>query len=134
MTRPTSGLSGDTSQRANVSRSRGASFGSGCRTAGTPAALAAEGLRSGDFNGAHQALLELERTTSGGERDAARLARAQLLSSHGRGSEALALSRDLEAYASSSSVRDKARDLRERLTKNVEQDRSPSASPGINQP
>ena len=96
--------------------------------------LAAEGLRSGDFNGAHQALLELERTTSGGERDAARLARAQLLSSHGRGAEALVLSRDLEAYASSSSVRDKARDLRERLTKNVEQDRSPSASPGINQP
>ena len=96
--------------------------------------LAAEGLRSGNFNQAQQALLELERTTGGGERDAARLARAQLLSSHGRGAEALALSRDLEMHASSSLVRDKARDLRERLTKNSGADRSPSEPPGINQP
>lgn len=96
--------------------------------------LAAEGLRSGNFNQAQEALLELERTTGGGERDAARLARAQLLSSHGRGAEALALSRDLEAHASSSLVRDKARDLRLRLTKNSGADRSASELPGINQP
>jgi hypothetical protein len=96
--------------------------------------LAAEGLRSGNFNQAQEALLELERTTGGGERDAARLARAQLLSSHGRGAEALALSRDLETHASSSLVRDKARDLRLRLTKNSGADRSASELPGINQP
>lgn len=96
--------------------------------------LAAEGLRNGNFNQAHQALLELERTASGGERDAARLARAQLLSSHGRGAEALALSRDLETHASSSLVRDKARDLSERLTKNSAADRSTTTPPGIYQP
>ena len=96
--------------------------------------LAAEGLRSGNFNQAHQALLELERTTGGGERDAARLARAQLLSSHGRAAEALTLSRELEARASSSLVRDKARDLRLRLTKNSGADRSASGLPGVNQP
>lgn len=96
--------------------------------------LAAEGLRNGDFNGAHQALLELERTTVGGERDAARLARAQLLSSHGRSAEALALGSELEAHASSSLVREKARDLRLRLTKDSAGDRSPSMPPGINQP
>lgn len=96
--------------------------------------LAAEGLRSGNFNQAHQALLELERTTGGGERDAARLARAQLLSSHGRGAEALALSLELEAHGSSSLVRDKARELRLRLTKNSAADRSTVDLPGINQP
>lgn len=96
--------------------------------------LAAEGLRSGDFNQAHQALLELERTTGGGERDAARLARAQLLSSHGRGAEALGLSLELEAHGSSSLVRDKARELRLRLTKNSAADRSAVDLPGINQP
>ena len=96
--------------------------------------LAADGLRSGDFNGANLALLELERTTGGGERDAARLARAQLLSSHGHNAEALAISRELEQRASSSVVRDKARDLRESLTKNSTTDRSPAAAPGINQP
>jgi hypothetical protein len=96
--------------------------------------VAAEGLRNGNFDQAHQALLELERTTGGGERDAARLARAQLLSSHGRGAEALALSRELEAHASSSVVRDKARDLRLRSTKNSAADRSAAELPGINQP
>jgi len=96
--------------------------------------LAADGLRTGDFNGANVALLELERTTTAGERDAARLARAQLLSSHGRSAEALTISRELEQRASSSVVRDKARDLRQRLTKISTTDRSPAAAPGINQP
>ncbi|HEX2873669.1 MAG TPA: hypothetical protein VHP33_20570 [Polyangiaceae bacterium] len=96
--------------------------------------LAAEGLRNGNFNQAHQALLELERTTGSGERDAARLARAQLLASHGRGAEALVLSRELEARASSSLVRTKARELSEHLAKNSAADRSAVELPGINQP
>jgi hypothetical protein len=96
--------------------------------------VAAEGLRTGRFEQASRALLELERSTLGGERDAARLARAQLLSSHGRGAEALALARQLEREAVSSVVRDKARELRMRLTKNQDEGRSLQPAPGINQP
>jgi hypothetical protein len=72
---------------------------------------AASALRVSNFAQAHQAFLELEHSTSGGERDAARLARAQLLSSHGRGSEARPLLEDLASHAESSTVRSKARAL-----------------------
>jgi hypothetical protein len=96
--------------------------------------LAAEGLRTGNSSMAERALLELERTTRGGERDAAQLARAQLLSSHGRRGEALTLAQGLESSAASSLVRHKARDLRLLLTKNVEAERSTEGGAGIKQP
>lgn len=85
---------------------------------------AAAALRVDDFAEAQAALLEIERSTGGAEHDAARLARAQLLSSHSRTAEALPLLRDLATQAPSGSVRDKARDLLARLTKNNGGDRS----------
>lgn len=91
---------------------------------------AATALRVDDFGAAQAAFLEIERSTGGAERDAARLARAQLLSSHGRTAEALPLLRDLAAQAQSSPVRDKAHDLLARLTKTDARDRS-TARPGV---
>lgn len=91
---------------------------------------AATALRADDFTDAQAAFLEIERSTSGAERDAARLARAQLLSSHGRAAQALPLLRDLAAQAQSTPVRDKAHELLARLTKTDASDRSAS-QPGV---
>lgn len=85
---------------------------------------AAAALRANDFAQAQAALLEVERSVGGGERDAARLARAQLLSSHGRTSEALQLLRDLQAHAQSGVVREQSRSLSARLEKIAESQRS----------
>lgn len=81
-------------------------------------------LRAGDFANAHQALLEIERSAPGGERDAARLARAQLLSSHGRAAEATSLLLALEQGAQSQLVRRKARELLGRGSESNEPHRS----------
>lgn len=94
----------------------------------------AAALRVDDFAEAQAALLEIERSTGGAERDAARLARAQLLSSHNRSAEALPLLRDLAAQAPAGSVRDKARELLARLTKNDSSDRSTSTPEVTKQP
>jgi hypothetical protein len=85
-------------------------------------------LRAGDFANAHQALLEIERSAPGGERDAARLARAQLLSSHGRAAEATSLLLALEQAAQSQLVRRKARELLGRDSESNEPDRSAPAA------
>ena len=96
--------------------------------------MAAEGLRNGNALQAERALLDLEQTARGGEREAAQLARAQLLSRSGRSGEARGLARALEESASSVVVRDKARELRESLSKNSEDDRSRRSGAVINQP
>ncbi len=96
--------------------------------------LAAEGLRTGNSKQAERALLELERSAHGGEREAAQLARAQVLARQGNGGEALRLAAELGRSASSNVVRDKARELRRTLSKNVSEDRSPASPTGINQP
>jgi len=95
---------------------------------------AAAALRANDFDQAQAALLEVERSVAGGERDAARLARAQLLSSHGRTAEAQQLLRDLQAHAHSGLVREQSRNLLARLEKNVEPERSDQPAPEIEQP
>lgn len=95
---------------------------------------AAAALRTKDFARAQEALLEVERSVAGGEREAARLARAQLLSSHGRTAEALQLLRDLQAHAQSSVVRDQSRSLSARLEKSAEPERSNEPAPEIKQP
>lgn len=91
-------------------------------------------LRSGDFARAESALLEVERIASGGERDAARLSRAQLLSSHGRRAEALQLAIELETRAQSRLVREQALELRARLSQNDQPTRSTPADAAIKQP
>jgi hypothetical protein len=95
---------------------------------------AAAALRANDFKRAQAALLEVERSVSGGERDAARLARAQLLSSHGHTAEALQLLGDLQAHAQSSVVRDQSRNLSARLEKTGEQQRSAEEPAETKQP
>lgn len=88
-------------------------------------------LRANDATGAEVNLLELERTTSGSEREAAQLARAQLLASQGRSSEALAVTSELEQRSTSSVVRSKARTLAARLQKSSEQNRSLPSPPAM---
>jgi hypothetical protein len=86
---------------------------------------AARALREQDAAKAEQALLEIEAGAAAGEREAAQLARAQLLSSHGRHSEATALLRELAAHGQSELVRSKARGLLAAPTKIASPDRSP---------
>ena len=95
---------------------------------------AARGLREQDFAKAHQALLEIERSARGGERDAARLAHAQLLSSHGRTAEAERLLRELAQHAQSELVRGKARALLTRPSEIVSPDRSVTPPGDTQQP
>ena len=78
---------------------------------------AASALRDDDFDRARSALLEIERSAGAVEGDAARLARAQLLASHGRNAQALELARALAERAESALVRDNARRLVARLIK-----------------
>jgi hypothetical protein len=85
---------------------------------------AARALREQDAARAEQALLEIEAGASAGEREAAQLARAQLLSSHGRHSEATALLRELAQHGQSELVRSKARGLLAAPTKISTPDRS----------
>jgi hypothetical protein len=85
-------------------------------------------LRTGDFASAHQALLEIERSAPGGEGDAARLARAQLLSSHGRAAEAKTLLLALEQGAQSQLVRRRAGELLGRGSESNEPQRSTPAA------
>jgi hypothetical protein len=73
-------------------------------------------------------------TTRGSERDAAQLARAQLLASQGRTGEALALASELAQHGSSQVVREKARDLSTRVQQSAAADRSFPPAPAINQP
>jgi hypothetical protein len=75
----------------------------------------AAALRANDFERAQTALREVEHSAGGSERDAARLARAQLLSSHGQTTEALVLLRHLQAHAQSAVVREQSRSLIARL-------------------
>jgi hypothetical protein len=93
---------------------------------------AAAALRAKDFARAQSALLEVER--SGGERDAARLARAQLLSSRGRTADAIALLSDLSAHAQSRLVREQSVELLARLAKDRGAERSTEAPPEFKQP
>lgn len=72
---------------------------------------ASAALRANDFARANQGLLEIERSAPGAEGDAARLARAQLLLSHGRVAEATGLLASLEQRAQSELVRRKAREM-----------------------
>lgn len=95
---------------------------------------AAAALRANDFARAQSALLKVERSAGGSERDAARLARAQLLASHGHTAEALALLNDLSVHAQSSVVRDQSTGLLGRLRQNDEPHRSSEPGPEINQP
>jgi hypothetical protein len=75
---------------------------------------AAAALRADDFVSAERALLEIELSTAGAQRDAARLARAQLLWRHGRTREALPILNDLGEHAKSELVRAQARGLSNR--------------------
>lgn len=95
---------------------------------------AATALRENDFVRAEQALLEVERHADGAERDAAQLARAQLLSTNGRTAEALVLALNLQAHAQAPLLREKARALVARLSKNAGQDRSKQPAAAVNQP
>lgn len=95
---------------------------------------AAAALRANDFTRAQSALLKVERSSGGSERDAARLARAQLLASHGHTAEALTLLNDLSVHAQSSVVRDQSVGLLVRLRQNDEPHRSSEPSPETNQP
>lgn len=96
--------------------------------------LAADGLRTGNTTQAERALLELERTARGGEREAALLARAQLLVRTGREDEAIRIATELDRSASSSVVQGKARELLASRSKNAEQERSREGAAVINQP
>lgn len=95
---------------------------------------AAAALRANDFTQAQSALLEVERSVGGSERDAARLARAQLLASHDRTAEAIVLLSDLSVHAQSSVVRDQSAGLLSRLRQKENQHRSTEPSPDIKQP
>lgn len=68
-------------------------------------------LRANDFATANRGLLEIERSAPGGEGDAAKLARAQLLLSHGRTAEATGLLTGLSLRAQSELVRRKASEM-----------------------
>jgi hypothetical protein len=94
---------------------------------------AAAALRANDFTRAQSALLEVERSAGGSERDAARLARAQLLASHGRTAEALALLRELAEHAQSRVVRGQSAGLLARLQENGDPHRSTEA-PAVTKP
>ena len=96
---------------------------------------AAAAMRIKDVAGAQSALLDVELHTTGAERDAARIARAQLLASSGRRAEALSLAAELATSASSSAVREKARELSSQLAQE-KNDEHRSAEPGaaVNQP
>jgi hypothetical protein len=96
---------------------------------------AAAAMRAKDVAGAQSALLDVELHTTGTERDAARIARAQLLASSGRRAEALSLATELAATATSTAVRDKARELSSQLAREkASPDRSDRASAAVNQP
>ena len=92
---------------------------------------AAAALRDGDFSRAESAFLQIERGVGGAERDAARLARAQLLASHGRNAEAETLASDLQTGAQSALVREKASAL---LSKIDAGNRSSRPGAATNQP
>jgi hypothetical protein len=92
---------------------------------------AAAALRDDDFARAESAFLRIERGVGGPERDAARLARAQLLASHGRTVEAETLATDLRDHAQAGLVRDKALAL---LTKIDAANRSARPGTATNQP
>jgi hypothetical protein len=94
----------------------------------------AQALRQNDFDAARVGLLDIERSVGGAERDAARMARAQLLASHGHSAEALELARPLADGSSAEVTREQARTLVERLTKNVDSDRSTGALPANKRP
>jgi hypothetical protein len=95
---------------------------------------AAAALRANDFAQAQSALLEVERSVGGSERDAARLARAQLLASHDRTAEAIALLSDLSVHAQSSVVRDQSAGLLARLRQKEEPQRSTEHGADIKEP
>jgi hypothetical protein len=97
---------------------------------------AASALRDDDFERARSALLEIERSASLEEGDTARLARAQLLASHGQRDQALALARVLAGQARSSLVRDNARRLVAKLLEeeNAQKNRSVEQVPEDKQP
>lgn len=90
---------------------------------------AAAALRDRDFERARSALLEIERSAPGAEGDAARLARAQLLDSHGGHREALLLAEELAGQARSAQVRSKARELAAQWRKSSAADRSDTKGP-----
>jgi hypothetical protein len=96
---------------------------------------AAAAMRAKDVAAAQSALLDVELHTLGAERDAARIARAQLLVSSGRRAEALSLAAELAATATSSAVREKARELSAQLAQEKNSEHR-SAEPGaaVNQP
>jgi hypothetical protein len=96
---------------------------------------AAAAMRAKDVAAAQSALLDVELHTTGAERDAARLARAQLLASSGRRAESLSLATELAATASSSAVRAKARELSSQLAQEKDSEhRSPEPGAAVNQP
>lgn len=95
---------------------------------------AAAAIKANELNQALRALLDIERSTGGGERDAARLTRAQLLMSHGRGAEATSLLADLEQHAQSSVVRSKARAALRQSAVPADSDRSPAVGHDTKQP
>lgn len=80
---------------------------------------AAQSLRNKDFSAADTALAEIEARGRPSERDAARLARAELMLASGRQAMAVPHLRDLAEHAKSSVVRGRARELLQR----AEQDR-----------
>lgn len=86
---------------------------------------AAAALRDRDFERARSALIEIERSApAGAERDAARLARAQLLDSHGHLDDALRLADELARQARSEHVQAKARELAAQWRKRADANRS----------
>jgi hypothetical protein len=96
---------------------------------------AAAAMRAKDVAGAQSALLDVELHTTGAERDAARLARAQLLASSGRRAEALSLAAELAATAASIAVREKARELSSQLAQEKDPEhRSPEPGAAVKQP
>lgn len=95
---------------------------------------AASALRENDFTQAQRALVEIERSAGGGERDAARLARAQLLSSLGYTADAARLLADLQQRAQSQLVRRKAGELLGRISGNSAVDRSSAPAPDTQGP
>jgi hypothetical protein len=74
-------------------------------------ALAVESLRGNDFTGADDALAQLGKRSDPATRETARLARALLWISSGRGDEVQPVIADLSARATTESVRKRAQDL-----------------------
>lgn len=96
---------------------------------------AAAAMRAKDVSSAQSALLDVELHTTGAERDAARIARAQLLASSGRRAEALSLAAELAEAATSNAVREKARELSSQLAREkTSRDRSVEPGAAVNQP